>query len=259
MSLEGKYVGRGKVFLVGAGPGDPELLTLKALKVLRKADVIFYDHLVPRAVLKLAPERVKKIYVGKQPRRPTISQSRIHEILIAAAREGKTVVRLKGGDPLLFGRGGEEAQELQRSGIQFEVVPGITSALAAPAYAGIPLTHRDYASSVAIVTGHEATEKSRGRVEWERLATAADTIVVLMGVERLGEIAKRLMGGGRDPETPVAIIEWGATRRQRVTVGALCDIEETASQRAVAPPAVIVVGGVVELQKELSKSKGGGD
>lgn len=249
-------MGRGKVFLVGAGPGDPELLTVKAQSVLKKADVIVYDHLASQAVLKLAPAKARKVYVGKRRGKHVASQEEINEILIDAAKEGKSVVRLKGGDPLLFGRGGEEAQELRRAGIRFEVVPGITSALAVPAYAGIPLTHRDHASSVAIVTGHEAAEKSGGRVEWERLATAVDTIVILMGVERLGGIAKRLMEGGRDLGTPVAIIEWGTTRRQRVTVGALSDIEEKAALRAVKPPAVIVIGGVVELRKELSKSKG---
>ncbi|WP_309493127.1 uroporphyrinogen-III C-methyltransferase [Candidatus Hecatella orcuttiae] len=243
---------KGKVFLVGAGPGDPELLTLKALKILKKADVVVYDRLIARASLKLAPRKAKKIYVGKAHGSHTIPQEAIHKILVEEASEGKTVVRLKGGDPFLFGRGGEEAQELRRAKIPFEVVPGVTSALAVPAYAGIPLTHRNYASSVAIVTGHEDPRKRESWVKWDKIAASVDTIVVLMGAKRLGEIVKSLLEGGRSPQTPVVLIEEGTTKRQRKTLGTLGDIVKKASRRKVKPPAVIVVGDIVHLHKELS-------
>jgi len=243
---------KGKVYLVGAGPGDPDLLSIKALKIIKKAEVVVYDRLVTRGILKLIPKNVEKIYVGKRLGRHTAPQDKIHEILVKETRKGKTVVRLKGGDPFLFGRGGEEAQELRRAGIPFEVVPGITSALAAPAYAGIPVTHRDYASSVAIVTGHEDPTKPESRVKWDRLAISVDTIIVLMGMEKLGAIVERLIKGGRDPKTDVAIIEWGTTKRQRTTVGTLGNIVEKTRVKKVKPPAIIVIGDVVKLQKELA-------
>jgi uroporphyrinogen III methyltransferase/synthase len=245
-------MGLGKVYLVGAGPGDPELLSIKAVKTLEKADVVLYDRLVAKQVLNLIPKDAEKIYVGKIPGKCRITQDEINEILIREARKGKIVVRLKDGDPFLFGRGGEEVQALRSAGITFEVVPGITSALAVPAYAGIPLTHRGYASSLAIVTGHEDPTKPRSRVNWERLATAVDTIVVLMGVKTLENIINRLISGGRDPETSIAIIECGTTANQRVTAGTLRDIVQKAEERKVKPPAVIVIGEVVKLRKELS-------
>jgi uroporphyrinogen III methyltransferase/synthase len=243
---------KGKVYLVGAGPGDPDLLSIKALKIIRKAEVIVYDRLVEKSILKLIPKTTEKIYVGKRSGRHTVPQDKIHEILVEETRKGKTVVRLKGGDPFLFGRGGEEAQELRREDIPFEVIPGITSALAAPAYAGIPITHRDYASSIAIVTGHEDPTKPESRVKWDRLATSVDTIIVLMGMEKLGAIVERLIKGGRDPKTDVAIIEWGTTKRQRTTVGTLGNIVEKTRAKKVKPPAIIVIGDVVKLQKELA-------
>lgn len=243
---------KGKVYLVGAGPGDPDLLSIKALKILKKADVVVYDRLVTRPILKLIPKKVKKIYVGKRPRRHITSQDKICEILVGEAQEGKVVVRLKGGDPFLFARGGEEAQELRRAGVQFEVVPGITSALAVPAYAGIPVSHRDYASSVVIVTGHEDPTKMESRVKWGKLATSVDTIVVLMGVERLESIVKSLLNGGRDPATSVAIIESGTTSDQRTTTGTINNIVQKARERGVKPPAITVIGDVVKLQEELS-------
>jgi len=242
----------GRVYLVGAGPGDPELLTLKALRILRRADVVLYDRLVAKEILELIPEGAEKVYVGKRPGKHSVPQDRISEILADEAQKGRIVVRLKGGDPFLFGRGGEEAQELHRRGIPFEVVPGVSSALAVPLYAGIPLTHRRHSSSVAIVTGHEDPGKPESRVKWERLATSVDTIVVLMGMERLRAILERLAEGGRSPDTEVAVIEWGTTRRQRTTVGTLRDIAEKADERGVRPPAIVVVGDVVGLQRELS-------
>ncbi|MFQ6052833.1 MAG: uroporphyrinogen-III C-methyltransferase [Candidatus Bathyarchaeia archaeon] len=244
-------MGDGKVYIVGAGPGDPELLTIKAERVLRKADVLLYDRLVTEGTLGLVPESCERIYVGKHPGEPSTPQERINEMMIEKAGEGMNVVRLKGGDPFLFGRGGEEAGALRRAGVSFEVVPGITSAIAVPAYAGIPVTHRQYASSVAIVTGHEARAKKEGKVNWEKLASSVDTIVIMMGIRNLGTIMKRLIAGGRDPDTPVAIIEKGTTAEQRITRGALRDIAQRAESVGVAPPAVTVIGNVVELQEEL--------
>ena len=242
---------KGKVYLVGAGPGDPELLTVKALRLLSIADIVFYDRLITDGILDLIPESVEKIYVGKHPGEPSMSQEKINDMMVEAARKGKAIVRLKGGDPFLFGRGGEEAQELRRAGIKFEVVPGITSAIAVPAYAGIPVTHRDYASSIAIVTGHEASTKKEDNVKWENLASSLDTIVIMMGVRNLESIVHRLLLGGRNPETPVAIIERGTTDEQRITNGTLSDIAEKVKEQGVKPPAVIVIGDVCNLQKEL--------
>jgi len=241
----------GKVYLVGTGPGDPELITIKGLRVMREADVVIYDRLVTEALIKLIPERVEKIYVGKRTGWHTIPQGEIHRIMIERARSGRVVVRLKGGDPFLFGRGGEEAQELKKAGVRFEVVPGVTSALAAPAYAGIPVTHREYSSSVAIVTGHEDPGKEQGFVDLEKLATTVDTIVVLMGVGRLKEIVGELIRGGRNGQTDVAVIEWGATGRQRTITGTLDDIVGKAAVHRISPPAVIVVGEVVRLHRAL--------
>lgn len=243
---------KSKVYLVGAGPGDPGLLSIKAVKILDKANVVIYDRLVTRAILRLIPKKAEKIYVGKRSGKHTISQDKINEILIREARKGRVVVRLKGGDPFLFGRGGEEVQELRKAGIQFEVVPGVTSALAAPAYAGIPLTHRKYASSLAIVTGHEDPTKPENRVKWEKLATSVDTIIVLMGIKNLESIVKRLLNGGCDLETSIAIIEHGTTTNQRTTIGTLSNIAQKASEIKVKSPAIIVIGDVVKLQKELS-------
>jgi len=243
---------KGKVYLVGAGPGDPSLLSLKAKKILEKSDVVVYDRLITKSILQLIPKEAEKIYVGKRLDEQHITQDEVNEVLVRKAREGKVVVRLKCGDPFLFGRGGEEAQAMRKAKVMFEVVPGVTSALAVPAYAGIPLTHRGYASSVAIVTGYEDPKKSKNRVNWEKLATSVDTIVILMGVKALGEIVKRLIEGGRDPQTSVAIIERGTTAGQRVTVGTLSDIVQTSQERGVKAPAVIVIGDVVKLREELS-------
>jgi len=248
---------KGKVYLVGSGPGDPDLLSIKALRMLKKADVVVYDRLVTRPILKLIPKKAKKIYVGKRSGKHITSQDKINETLVDEAQQGKVVVRLKGGDPFLFARGGEEAQKLRKAGVQFEVVPGITSALAVPTYAGIPLTHRNYASSVVIVTGHEDSTKLESRVKWEKLATSVDTIVVLMGVEKLEDIVKSLLNGGRDPATSVAIIENGTTNNQRTVTGTLNDIVQKAGEKCVKPPAIIVIGDVVKLRDELSWLKRG--
>ena len=243
---------KGKVYLVGAGPGDPGLLTTRALQILKRADVIVYDRLIARQILHGLPKRIVKIYVGKRSGTHSLpGQDAIPQILVANAKRGKLVVRLKGGDPFLLGRGGEEALKLREAGVEFEIVPGITSALAVPAYAGIPVTHRKYSSSVAIVTGHEDPKKSR-RVDWRKLATAVDTIVILMGIDNLQPILMSLIDGGRSPECPVAIIEKGTTRRQRVTVGNMRTMATQAIERRITPPAIIIVGDVVKLHEELS-------
>jgi uroporphyrin-III C-methyltransferase len=244
-------MGCGKVFLVGAGPGDPKLLTLKALEVLKAAEVIIYDRLVNKKILKLAPQKAKKIYVGKARGKHSRTQKEINELMIKAALEGKIVVRLKSGDPFLFGRGGEEAEALAEKGINFCVIPGVSSALAAPAYAGIPLTHRFYASSIAITTGSQAEGAGRP-VRWDKLAGAVDTIVALMGLEPLKNIAENLMKAGLSPDTPAAIIEWGTLKRQRVLIGKLSNIAEEAHAKKFKPPSVIVIGEVANLGRKLS-------
>lgn len=244
-------MGHGKVFLVGAGPGDQGLLTVRAVKVLRGADMVVYDRLVNKSILALAPKTAEKIYVGKRSGKHELPQEKVNELLVNAALDGKKVVRLKGGDPFLFGRGGEEAEALAERHIDFEVVPGVTSAIVAPAYAGIPLTHRDYASSVAIVTGHRAGNAGK-IVNWSKLASAVDTIVILMGVESLESIATKLMEGGLSPTTPVAIIEQGTSKRQRSLIGKMGTIAKEAKEKHVKPPAVIVIGEVVTLGRKLS-------
>jgi uroporphyrin-III C-methyltransferase len=241
----------GKVFLVGAGPGDSLLLTVKAAKLLRTADVVVYDRLVSEEILSLIPETAEKIYVGKNSGKHVVPQNKITELIVQLALDGKNVVRLKGGDPFIFGRGGEEAEALAEKGIEFEVVPGVSSAVVAPMYAGIPLTHRDYASSVAIVTGHLAGDGER-TVDWAGIARAVDTVVILMGVEALQAITEKLLQGGLSPATPVAIIEQGASKQQRVITGEIGTIVNDAAEKNVQPPAVIVVGEVVNLGRKLS-------
>jgi len=238
----------GKVYLVGAGPGDPELLTLRALKLLRMADVIVYDQLVNPALLDHATPAAMKVFVGKHAGRHCIAQEEINKALIDYARMGYDVVRLKGGDPFVFGRGGEEAEALAEAGIHFEIVPGVSSAIAVPAYAGIPLTHRKYASSFAVVTGHEA-RKANSSVDWAKLATAVDTLVILMGLGNLGLIVTKLIAHGRSPQTPVAVIQQGTTSEQESVIATLETIVEKSSH--LKAPALIVVGAIVELSRDL--------
>ncbi|MCX8150697.1 MAG: uroporphyrinogen-III C-methyltransferase [Candidatus Bathyarchaeota archaeon] len=240
----------GKVFLVGAGPGDPQLLTVKAAELLKNAKVVVYDRLVSSDILKLIPEEAKKIYVGKRTGKHVITQEKITELLVKLALEGEDVIRLKGGDPFIFGRGGEEAEALVESGVKFEVVPGITSAIAVPAYAGIPLTHRKYAASVAVVTGHRAGNSERP-IDWTKIAGTVDTVVVLMGVESLEGIVAKLVAGGLDPKVPVAMIEQGTTKRQRVIINNLGSIVKEAQAKKIQPPVVIVIGEVVKLGRKL--------
>ncbi len=241
---------RGKVWIVGAGPGDPELITVKGLRVLREADVIVYDRLVHPKLLEEARPGAELIYVGKAPGRHTMTQDEINRLLVEKALEGKIVVRLKGGDPYVFGRGEEECAYVLQHGVDCEVVPGVTSATAVPAYAGIPVTSRWCASSFAVVTGMEAAEKERPRVDYARIASAVDTVVVLMGVSRLNYITSR-MAEARSPETPAAIIERGTLPDQRVVVSTLGRIARDAEEAGVKPPAVLVVGDVVKLRDRL--------
>jgi len=239
------------VYLVGAGPGDPKLLTLRGRECLSRADVVFYDALANPSLLDHAPADAERVYVGKCAGRHSVPQDQLNDRLVQAARAGKIVVRLKGGDPFLFGRGGEESEALAASGVSFEIVPGVTSAIAGPAYAGIAVTHRDHASSVAFVTGHEDPSKTSPSVDWQRLACSVDTLVVLMGTRRLGEIVSELRAGGRDANTPVAMIEWGTTPRQRTVVSTLEAVVEDARDAAIGSPALVVVGDVVRLRQHL--------
>ena len=238
------------IYLVGSGPGDPGLFTLKGLQVLQEADAVVYDRLAPESLLKHAKPGAELIYVGKKPGDDqAMKQGEINALLVDLGRGGKTVVRLKGGDPYVFGRGGEEALALTEVGLPFEVVPGVTSGIAAPAYAGIPVTHRSVSTSVAFVTGHEDPTKGRSDVDWARVASAADTLVLYMGVGRLREISAGLVSAGRRPGTPVAVIRWGTVPEQRTIAGTLEDIAEKVEEANLKPPAITVVGDVVALRE----------
>jgi uroporphyrin-III C-methyltransferase len=242
----------GKVFLLGAGPGDPKLLTVKAVEVLKDADVVIYDRLgVGEEVLNMAPAKAEKIFVGKRTGLHEVSQDQITELIIQKAESGGKVVRLKGGDPFIFGRGGEEAEALVEAGIEFEVVPGVSSAVVAPAYAGIPLTHRDFAASVAIITGHRASDAEKP-VNWVKIANAVDTMVILMGVESFSGIVGKLLAGGISPEKPVAIVESGTYPQQRTLIGNLSTIVKEAKENQIKPPSVIVIGEVANLGRKLA-------
>ena len=242
---------RGKVYLVGAGPGDPALVTLKAVERLRQAEVIIYDYLANEELLDFAPPESERIYVGKKAGDHAMSQEEINELLVDKGSKW-VVVRLKGGDPFIFGRGGEEALALGEAGVEFEIIPGVTSAIAVPAYAGIPLTHRGVSSSVAFVTGHEMAGKESSAIHWDRLATGVGTLVFLMGVKNLASIASQLVAHGRSEETPVAVIRWGTTVGQQTVTGALGNIARIVEDAGIKPPAIIVVGEVVGLHQQLN-------
>ena len=241
----------GTVFLVGAGPGDPGLITVRGAQCLRTADVVLYDRLVDRRLLALAPPQAELIDVGKVRGDRPDRQAGINALLVEKARAGGRVVRLKGGDPFVFGRGGEEATALSDAGVPYQVVPGITSAIAAPAYAGIPLTHRGYASSFTVVTGSEAPDKDESAIAWDRLACLDGTVVVLMGWERLEEIVDALVEAGRPRDTPVALVQWGSESYQKTVVGTLADVVDRARESGIAPPVAVVIGEVVRLRDRL--------
>jgi uroporphyrinogen III methyltransferase/synthase len=241
----------GIVYLVGVGPGDPGLITLKAIEKIRASDVLVYDYLANKKFLEYAREGAEVIYVGKRGGCHTLPQDEINGILIEKAREGKVVARVKGGDPFIFGRGGEEAEALADAGIPFEVVPGVTAGIAVPAYAGIPITHRDFTTTATFITGHEDPTKAESNLYWDRIATGVGTIVFFMGMANLEQNMKKLMENGRDPDTPVALIRWGTTPEQETLVGTVADIAEKAKASDFKPPAITVVGGVVSLREKL--------
>jgi len=242
---------KGKVYLIGAGPGDPGLITVKGRRLIDEADCIIYDYLVPEGLLR-DDSGAELVYVGKSGANHTLEQEEINALLVKKAREGKKVVRLKGGDPFIFGRGGEEALELVKEGIAFEVVPGISSAFAVPAYAGIPVTQRGITSTVTFITGHEDPTKKSSDVDWEKISGISGTLVFLMGVKNLPSIVENLTGFGRSPDEDVAVIQWGTTARQQTVTGKLHNIVEQAEKENLRPPAVIVVGRVISLRDSLA-------
>jgi len=242
----------GKVYLVGAGPGDAGLLTLRGAELLRRADVVVYDSLVNRELLALAPEAAEIIFGGKRPRDRAIPQEELNQLLAEKAKAGKTVVRLKGGDPYIFGRGGEEAAKLHRDGVPFEVVPGISSIIAAPSYAGIPLTHREHCSSFTVITGHEDPDKDESALDWKRVAREPGTKVLLMGVERIGKIAAALEANGLPADTPAAMVRWGTMGRQQTITATLSTLAAKVAKADFKAPAVTVIGTVSTLRDTLN-------
>lgn len=241
----------GFVYLIGAGPGDPGLITVKGRECIARADVVIYDYLANEGLLAHAAPGAERIYAGKVGGAHNREQRQINELLVEKGLEGKIVARLKGGDPFVFGRGGEECEALVSAGLPFEIVPGVTAGIGAAAYAGIPLTHRDFTTSVAFVTGHESPGKEASQIDWERLSLGSGTIVFYMGMKNLAQIAGNLMAHGRPPETPVALIRWGTRPEQEVLTGALSDIAEKAHKAAFRAPAITVVGEVVNLRDKL--------
>lgn len=239
------------VYLVGAGPGDPGLITVKGMECIKKADVIVYDRLVNPRLLEYSSNDAELIFVGKSPERHTLRQEEINSLLVAKAMENKVVTRLKGGDPFVFGRGGEEALELVKNNISFEIVPGITSAIAVPAYAGIPVTHRGLTSNVAFITGNEDPTKDDTDIDWQKISTGIGTLVFLMGMANLAKIVEKLIENGRPPETPVALIRWGTLPEQTTITGTLKNIVDIAEEIQFKNPAIIIVGEVVSLRDQL--------
>jgi uroporphyrinogen III methyltransferase/synthase len=250
--MEFQPVNKGpRVYLIGAGPGDPELLTLKGRRCLQMANCVVYDALVSTELIQHAPVGSEFIFVGKRGGTKNISQEEINSLLIEKAKAGKIVARLKGGDPFIFGRGGEEVEALAKAGILFEIVPGITSGYAAPAYAGIPVTHRDFSASVAFITGHEDATKPESHIDWEKIATGIGTLIFFMGVTRLPEIVANLVNHGRSPKTPVALVQWGTRPYQEVVSGTLESIVERVKSSRLSAPAITIVGEVVQLREHL--------
>jgi uroporphyrinogen III methyltransferase/synthase len=242
----------GTVYLVGAGPGDPELITLKARRVLGEADAVVYDHLVDVGLLELARPDCERIFAGKKGGQPCRPQSAIDALLVRLGLEGKTVVRLKGGDPFIFGRGGEEAAALRAAGVPYEIVPGVTSALAAAAYAGIPLTHRSHSSAVILLTGHEDPAKPDASVRWEDYARLGATLCVYMGVKNLPTITRRLQAGGMPAQTPVAVVQDATTSAHRQILATLDTIAAVAARAAIEAPAMLIIGEVAALSQQLA-------
>ncbi|MGQ0795218.1 MAG: uroporphyrinogen-III C-methyltransferase [Nitrosopumilaceae archaeon] len=245
----------GRVYIVGAGPGDPKLITIKAIETIKRADVVLYDRLISKGILAMIPKTAEKIYVGREVGDDYKHQDTTNELMAKLAKKKKNVVRLKGGDPFIFGRGGEEAEFLRSNKIKYELVPGITSGIGSAEYSGIPLTHRDYSSSVVFVTGHEDAKKTKTSVKWKKLATSVDTIVIMMGLSRLEKICQDLISGGLAKKTPVAVIQNGTTPKHRMIMGNLSDISQKVRQAKIKPPSIIVVGKVVNLSKIIGSRK----
>ena len=242
---------KGIVYLVGAGPGDPKLITLRAVELLKNADVVLYDRLVSKKILDMIPKTTKKVYVGRSVGDDYRHQESTNDLMLKYAKSKTNVVRLKGGDPIIFGRGGEEAEFLKKEKIKFEIVPGITSGIGSATYSGIPLTHRKYSSSVVFVTGHEDPIKSKEKVKWKKLAKSVDTIVIMMGLSRLGIISKQLIEGGMDKNMPVAVIQEGTTSKHKMITGTVSNIAKLVSKKKIKPPSIIIIGRVVNLTKTL--------
>ena len=243
---------KGMVYLVGAGPGDIGLLTLRGAELLGRADVVVYDALVNSDLLRFAPATAEIIFGGKRGKKQSMPQAELNELLICKARDGKCVVRLKGGDPYVFGRGGEEAEQLADAGVEFEVVPGVSSFVAVPNYAGVPLTHREFCSRLTLITGHEDPAKEASSINWEQVASTPGTKVIMMGTDRIGQIAETLRKNGLDKRTPVAMVQWGTTSNQRSIEGTLENIAELAAAAQLGPPTVAVIGDVVTLRSKLN-------
>jgi uroporphyrin-III C-methyltransferase len=247
-----KSITTGKVFICGAGPGDPKLITLKAIELLKTCGVVLYDRLVSEEIIAQIPPTSKKIYVGRATGDSTNHQDKTNDLMVRYANRGEKVLRLKGGDPFIFGRGGEEAEYLFQHNIKFEIIPGITSAIGSAVYAGIPLTHRQFSSSIAIVTGHESLHKDQRIVKWEKLANAVDTIVIMMGIGQLKQISSTLIKAGMNKNTQVAIVENGTTKKQRLVKGTLGNIVNKSNEAQIQPPAIIMIGKVISLQDKLA-------
>ena len=241
----------GKVYLVGAGPGDSKLITVRAVELIKKADVVLYDRLVSKKILSMIPKKAKKIYVGRAVGDDYLHQDSTNEQMVEYAKAKKNVVRLKGGDPIIFGRGGEEAEYLKKRKVKYEIIPGITSGIGSATYSGIPLTHRKFASSVVFVTGHEDPKKSAEKVKWKKLAKSVDTIVIMMGLSRIGIICKQLIEGGMDKKTPVAVIQEGTTPKHKMISGNVSTISKLVTQKKIKPPSIIIIGKVVNLSKTI--------
>ena len=246
---------KSKVFIVGAGPGDPKLITLKAVEVIKSADAVLYDRLVSKKIIGMIPKKAEKVYVGRDVGNDYKHQNKTNELMLRYAKRNKNVVRLKGGDPFIFGRGGEEAEFLKQHKIKYEIVPGITSGIGSAEYSGIPLTHRDHASSVVFVTGHEDAKKTKEAVNWKKLAKAVDTIVIMMGLSRLEIICEKLISGGLEKKTPVAVIQNGTTDEHRMIKGNLLNISKRVEQARVKPPSIIIIGKVVDLSDKIGWRK----
>lgn len=245
----------GVVYLVGAGPGDPKLITLKAIELLKKADVVLYDRLVSKKIIEMIPKKTLRFYVGREVGDDYKHQETTNQLMVKYAKSHKHVVRLKGGDPFIFGRGGEEAEYLKKHKIRFEIVPGITSGIGSAIYSGIPLTHRKYSSSVIFVTGHEDPQKTKSPVKWKLLAKSAETIVIMMGLSRIGIISKELIAGGLPKTTPVAVIQNGTSEKHKMIIGTLANIAQKIKQNNITPPSIIIIGNVVKLHKTVGWRK----